>query len=263
VGPQGPTGEKGAAGPQGERGEPGPRGERGEKGDDGAAGPQGETGPRGEKGDPGDPGVQGERGEKGDTGAAGAQGDPGPRGEKGERGDVGERGEDGRDAAALEILPAIGVGRAYARKTYASHNGGLWCSMRKTDPLPDEPTAEQVQAAGWTNIVEGRASVEIEKRGRREIVVRETSCTGRVTEMVMRFPVALYDGVYDESKDDYEVGDLRTWGGSIWHCNVDGTKEKPSHGTSDWTLAVKRGHNGKDFVPPAPAAPAQQVRLPK
>jgi hypothetical protein len=127
--------------------------------------------------------------------------------------------------------------------------------MRKTDPLPDQPTADQVQAAGWSNIVEGNAAIEVEKRGDREIVVRHINCTGRVTETVMKFPVMIYGGTYDESKQDYEVGDTRTWGGSIWHCNVANTKRKPGEiGSDDWTLAVKRGHNGKDAFHPTGAA---------
>ena len=47
---------------------------------------------------------------------------------------------------------------------------------------------------------------------------------------------------------DYRAGNFVSWGGSVWHCNVDGTKDKP--GTSaDFTLSVKRGRDGKDAKP--------------
>jgi hypothetical protein len=34
-----------------------------------------------------------------------------------------------------------------------------------------------------------------------------------------------------------------TWAGSLWHCDK-ATKNKP--GTDDWTLAAKKGRDGKD-----------------
>jgi hypothetical protein len=65
--------------------------------------------------------------------------------------------------------------------------------------------------------------------------------------------VAAYRGVWKEG-EEYTWGDFVTLGGSLWHCNYEPlyaegptptTKAKP--GTSeDWTLAVKRGRDGKD-----------------
>lgn len=56
--------------------------------------------------------------------------------------------------------------------------------------------------------------------------------------------VAAYKGVWVQDAP-YEIGDFVTWAGSLWHCDVAETKEKP--GASDhWTLAVKRGRDGKD-----------------
>jgi hypothetical protein len=37
-----------------------------------------------------------------------------------------------------------------------------------------------------------------------------------------------------------------TWGGALWHCDAP-TKDKP--GTENWTLAVKKGRDGKDAKP--------------
>ena len=51
-----------------------------------------------------------------------------------------------------------------------------------------------------------------------------------------------------KSGGDYRAGNFVSWGGSVWHCNEDATTEKP--GTSAaWTLAVKRGRDGKDAKP--------------
>lgn len=63
-----------------------------------------------------------------------------------------------------------------------------------------------------------------------------------VKESVLRFPVPIYRGVYEEEKS-YERGDSTTWGGSTWTALKDAPQGKP--GTSeDWRLSVKRGHKG-------------------
>jgi hypothetical protein len=51
-----------------------------------------------------------------------------------------------------------------------------------------------------------------------------------------------------KSGGDYRAGNFVSWGGSVWHCNEDGTTEKPGTGPT-WTLAVKRGRDGKDAKP--------------
>ncbi|KQM92159.1 hypothetical protein ASE77_11810 [Sphingomonas sp. Leaf226] len=52
-----------------------------------------------------------------------------------------------------------------------------------------------------------------------------------------------YRGVH-EPNVAYDTGDTVTHGGSLWHCNVL-TKERPGEGSKAWTLAVKRGRDGK------------------
>lgn len=56
-------------------------------------------------------------------------------------------------------------------------------------------------------------------------------------------PIPLYRSVWKEG-ETYVRGDMCTWAGSLWHCDVGGTKSKPDAG--DWTLCVKRGRDGKD-----------------
>ena len=58
----------------------------------------------------------------------------------------------------------------------------------------------------------------------------------------LTFPVPVYRDVYKEGAE-YQRGDMVTWGGALWHCDA-ATKDKP--GTADWTLAVKKGRDGKD-----------------
>lgn len=58
----------------------------------------------------------------------------------------------------------------------------------------------------------------------------------------MKFPVPIYRGVFKEG-EEYEAGDMATWGGSLWHCK-EPTIEKPDAGP--WQLAVKKGRDGKD-----------------
>jgi hypothetical protein len=44
----------------------------------------------------------------------------------------------------------------------------------------------------------------------------------------------------------YRKGNFCSHSGSLWHCRVEATQEKPSTHCADWQLAVKRGRDGKD-----------------
>lgn len=47
-----------------------------------------------------------------------------------------------------------------------------------------------------------------------------------------------YRGIWSASVDDFRKGQLVTHKGTLWHCNVDATTDRP--GTSDaWTLMAK------------------------
>ncbi len=59
----------------------------------------------------------------------------------------------------------------------------------------------------------------------------------------LALPALIYRNVWKEG-ESYDRGDLVTWGGSMWHCDKDGTTSKPDGG--DWTLSVKRGRDGRD-----------------
>lgn len=59
----------------------------------------------------------------------------------------------------------------------------------------------------------------------------------------LMLPVMIYRGVFKEGQS-YERGDTVTWGGSLWHCD-EPTDEKPEGPGKAWTLAAKRGRDGK------------------
>lgn len=53
-----------------------------------------------------------------------------------------------------------------------------------------------------------------------------------------------YRGIW-QAAEQYERGNLVTLDDSIWHANTS-TRAKPGNGSKAWTLAVKRGADGKD-----------------
>jgi integrin beta 3 len=67
----------------------------------------------------------------------------------------------------------------------------------------------------------------------------------RVKTFDFILPIMVYRGVFKEG-EKYTTGDTVTWGGSLWHCGED-TSDKPET-TKAWTLAAKRGRDGKDAV---------------
>jgi hypothetical protein len=64
----------------------------------------------------------------------------------------------------------------------------------------------------------------------------------RIAELESR-PQVKYQGVYRPGAE-YSEGALVTRDGSIFHANRT-TKAMPGDGNQDWTLAVKRGQDGK------------------
>ena len=228
---------------KGDRGDPGESivGPKGEKGDSivGPVGPPGQS-------------IKAERGERGEKGESiiGPQGDPGnagPIGPKGEQGDsiqgpMGPPGERGKDAVEIDILPGIDLARSYPRGTFARHDGGVIRSFRTTIP------GESLEKAGWEVILAGLSAIEIiQQEDPRCFILRSRITGGLAQERQFRLPVLVYRGIYAQGK--YLQGDVVTWGGSAWHCQVDGTTSAPSNngkGNGDWKLMVKEGQRAKD-----------------
>jgi integrin beta 3 len=57
----------------------------------------------------------------------------------------------------------------------------------------------------------------------------------------LEFPFMIYRGVWTDGQA-YTRGDTVTWGGSLYHCDAE-TTARP--GTEAWTLAAKKGRDGK------------------
>jgi hypothetical protein len=142
-------------------------------------------------------------------------------------------GAPGRDAAALEILPAIELQKSYPRGTYATHAGGLWRSFETTLGLK-----------GWECVVEGIAEIFLKKLEPRLFQLRLRRSSGSVQTYDLPVPLMRYRGLFVDGA--YEPGDTVTWAGNLWHCD-EATADKPgelnSHG---WTLCVKKGRDGID-----------------
>lgn len=92
--------------------------------------------------------------------------------------------------------------------------------------------------ADWSGVEQRTAALA------QRIDVVEESTQKQVREAIARAPVPTYKGVYDKDAE-YQVGDMVTQDGSVWHCNAAVAGEKPG-GNEFWTLAVKRGRDGKD-----------------
>ncbi|WP_159876652.1 MULTISPECIES: phage portal protein [unclassified Raoultella] len=142
--------------------------------------------------------------------------------------------QDGRDALHLELQPFIDEGKSYPRGSYATHNGGLWRAYEKTHGL-----------RGWECIVDGVSAVDISMDGQRNFTVTVNRASGASEKKAFDIPAMVYRGVF-KSGDEYLPGDTVTWAGSLWHCD-EITQDKPGEpGSKGWTLAAKRGRDGRD-----------------
>lgn len=88
----------------------------------------------------------------------------------------------------------------------------------------------------------GFDDLDVVHDGERTVTLRFI-CGEDVKAFTLKFSVPLYRGVYRDG-EAYERGDMATFGGSIWHCNAE-TSEKPGEGSTAWTLAAKRGRDGR------------------
>lgn len=141
--------------------------------------------------------------------------------------------EDGKDALQLEIQPAIDETKSYPRGTYATHSGGLWRAYQKTTGMK-----------GWECVVDGISTADIKQNEARTFEVSISMASGTVVNKSFSLPVMIYRGVF-KNGEGYLPGDTVTWGGSLWHCD-DVTTDKPGeNGSKGWTLAAKRGRDGK------------------
>lgn len=158
----------------------------------------------------------------------------------------GAPGADGRDALQIELLPAIDETKSYPRGTYAKHNGGTWRAYEQTHGM-----------RGWECTQDGVAAIVPKLEGK-QLVLTIVQSSGTESVLVADLPIQEYKGVWSEQ--DFTAHDTVTWAGSLWHCNKTGTTAKPGDGSPDWTLAVKKGRDGREVVT-VPKAAVQPVRI--
>jgi len=146
----------------------------------------------------------------------------------------GKDGADGRDALTLEVLPFIDEEKSYPRGSYATHNGGLWRAYEKTHGM-----------RGWECLVDGVAGIDIQHSEQRTLTLTVNRTSGASETKSFDVPVMIYQGIF-KSGQEYMPDDTVTWGGSLWHCDEQ-TQDKPGEaGSKGWTLAAKRGRDGRD-----------------
>lgn len=194
-----------------------------------------------EKGDPGPPGPAGDRGERGEKGQ---QGEVGPRGERGEKGDAGTNGKDGQSPSAESVAAAMEP--HISRWALDFERRAQDVLQRAIDRIP--PPRDGAPGRDGVNGKDGEDGIgfddlQIEQRGERSFALVFSRGTER-REFSMSVPVMIYRGVFRDGAQ-YTRGDTVTWGGSLWHCDVD-TTEKPEGAAKHWTLCAKRGRDGRD-----------------
>jgi integrin beta 3 len=91
--------------------------------------------------------------------------------------------------------------------------------------------------------------VEMSEDGR--ALVLKFAREGVSQSFELDLPTMIYRGVY-RPETDYVRGDAVTFGGSVWVANQP-TQARPGETEGAWTLAVKRGRDGKDFAGPRAA----------
>jgi hypothetical protein len=105
----------------------------------------------------------------------------------------------------------------------------------------DQPDRRKPMPARDAALI-GAIGSEIAERDRRiEALERRIEQLEKQIEKIER---RKYVGVWKDTGKYYE-GQFCTHDNSMWHCNCDGTEQRPGTGP-DWTLAIKRGRDGKD-----------------
>jgi integrin beta 3 len=164
----------------------------------------------------------------------GPPGKTGPEGKPGLRGEIGEKGERGEVGPQGTIGPAGLDGR---------------------DGLPG-PKGEPGRNASDLTLLQEQIEQRVERTIERTIaaILVTTPDGGRTLHWKIgdavheiKTAIVLDAGAWKEGVS-YVPGDAVTWGGSLFIAQT-ATTAKPEDKSGDWRLAVKRGHDGRDFRP--------------
>lgn len=173
-------------------------------------------------------------GKDGRDGADGKDGERGADGVDGKDGQAGEKGDPGADGVGL-------VGALIDK------DGNLVLTNTKGETIPlgkvvgsdgidgqrGDPGRDGLSLTGF--------DTALSEDGRFLTLSLENDDLKVTHEL--QLPAMIYRGVFKDG-GAYLPGDMVTWAGSLWHCDAE-TAEKPDNSAA-WTLAAKRGRDGKD-----------------
>jgi hypothetical protein len=174
--------------------------------------------------------VNGKDGIDGKDGKDGTNGIDGKNGTDGIHGKDGLDGKNGRDG-----LDAVEFIRSEGNLIVTLSNG----TTKDLGPINGKDGAPGKDGMGFDDL-------DVTYDGERTFKLKFAR-PGDVKEFEFSIPVAIYRGVFKEG-DSYKQGDTVTWGGHLYHCDTD-TTDKPDGEQRCWTLAVRRGRDGKDTKP--------------
>lgn len=210
-----------------------------------------------ERGEPGAPGKDGIDGRDGNDGRDGKDGPPMEADQiaaavarhleenppvAGKDGAPGTNGKDGRDGLDLKDLLRAEGGRLVAVMSDGSTKDlGVFVGCDGKDGEPGRDGRDGKDGADGF----GFDDLAVDHDGERGFIFRLRR-GDQIKEFGFAIPAMIYRGVYAEGKS-YDAGDTVTWGGHLWHCN-EATSEKPLRDGGVWTLAAKRGRDGREVV---------------
>lgn len=91
------------------------------------------------------------------------------------------------------------------------------------------------------------SQVKVSYDGERSVILRLGDGEQSIVQE-LSLPIPIDRGVHRDDQR-YVKGDVVTWAGSMWICQVDDPAGKPES-SKDWRLAVKRGRDAKPVVKP-------------
>lgn len=164
------------------------------------------------------------------------KGDKGEQGLAGVPGDAGKDGKDGVNLAGALIDKSGNL-------VLTLSNG----EVRNVGPVVGQdgvPGAAGIDGAPGADGAPGLGfdDMEVIYDGLRNFTFRMKRGEA-VKDWSFNVPFPLYARAWKDG-NEYKEGDLATWDGSLWHCDIDGPG-KPGTAGGGWTLALKRGQDGK------------------
>lgn len=160
----------------------------------------------------------------------GEQGPPGPQGE------AGKAGVDGVNLAGALIDKSGSL--VLTLSNGEVRNVGL---VTGKDGVPGEPGKDGVPGTDGAPGL-GFDDLDVIYDGLRNFTFRMKRAEA-VKDWSFNVPFPLYARAWKDG-NEYKEGDLATWDGSLWHCDIDGPG-KPGTAGGGWTLALKRGQDGR------------------